>query len=88
LPNDKYLINWENCGNQYSVTADDLKPENREATFTKARLRTLGLIYYLQTALGYKNLGLTDDFKTADHLPYLALHPREPPRRRHGAHGA
>jgi hypothetical protein len=71
LPNDKYLINWENCGNQYSVTADDLKPENREATVTKARLRTLGLIYYLQTTLGYKNLGLTDDFKTTDNLPYL-----------------
>ncbi|MES2064450.1 MAG: FAD-dependent oxidoreductase [Bacteroidota bacterium] len=71
LPNDRYLINWENCGNQYSVTADDLKPENREATFRKARLRTLGLIYYLQTALGYKNLGFADDFKTTDHLPYL-----------------
>ena len=71
LPNDKYLINWETCGNQYSVTADDLKPESRAATFAKARLRTLGLVYYLQTALGYKNLGLTDDFKTTDHLPYL-----------------
>jgi hypothetical protein len=71
LPNDKYLINRENCGNRYSVTSDDLKPENREATFAKARLRTLGLIYYLQTALGQKNLGLTNDFKTSDHLPYL-----------------
>jgi hypothetical protein len=71
LPNDKYLINWENCGNQYPVTADDLKPETRAETFRKARLRTLGLIYYLQTTLGYKNLGLTDDFKTADHLPYI-----------------
>ena len=71
LPNDKYLINWQDCGNQYSVTADDLKPENHEATFAKARLRTLGLIYYLQTALGYKSLGLADDFKTTDHLPYI-----------------
>jgi hypothetical protein len=69
LPNDKYLINWANCGNQYSVTSDDLKPENRESTFSKARLRTLGLIYYLQTELGYKNLA--DDFKTADQLPYI-----------------
>ncbi len=71
LPNDKFLINWENCGNQYPVTADDLKPENRAANFQKARLRTLGLIYYLQTALNYKNLGFADDYKTADHLPYL-----------------
>jgi hypothetical protein len=71
LPNDKYLINWEDCGNQYPVTADELKPETRAETFRKARLRTLGLIYYLQTTLGYKNLGLSDDFKTADHLPYI-----------------
>jgi hypothetical protein len=71
LPNDKYLINWEDCGNQYSVTSR--RPETREPRghLCKARLRTLGLIYYLQTALGYKNLGLTDDFKTPDHLPYL-----------------
>jgi hypothetical protein len=71
LPNDKYLINWADCGNQYSVTSDDLKPENRESTFNKARLHTLGLTYYLQTELGYKNLGLADDFKTADELPYM-----------------
>jgi hypothetical protein len=31
----------------------------------------LALIYYLQTELGYKNLGLSDDFKTPDHLPYI-----------------
>ncbi|MBB5396956.1 FAD-dependent oxidoreductase [Mucilaginibacter sp. AK015] len=73
LPNDKYLINWSDCANQYPVTSNDLNPENREATFKKAKLRTLGLIYYLQTRLGFKNLGLTDDFKTADHLPYLPL---------------
>ncbi|MFD0795572.1 FAD-dependent oxidoreductase [Mucilaginibacter litoreus] len=71
LPNDKYMINWGGCASQYSVTSDDLKPETRAETFRKARLHTLGLIYYLQTALGYKNLGLTDDFKTADHLPYM-----------------
>jgi hypothetical protein len=71
LPNDKYLINLSDCGNQYPVTSDDLLPENREATFRKARLRTLGLIYYLQTELGYKNLGLADDFKTPDRLPYI-----------------
>jgi hypothetical protein len=71
LPNDKYMIKWADCANQYSVTSDDLKPENREATFRKARLRTLGLIYYLQTELDYKNLGLTDDFKTPDRLPYI-----------------
>jgi hypothetical protein len=28
------------------------------------------LVYYLQTELGYKNLGLDDQFGTPDHLPY------------------
>jgi hypothetical protein len=71
LPNDKYMIKWSDCANQYSVTSDDLKPENRERTFAQARLRTLGLIYYLQTELGYKNLSTSDEFNTPDHLPYI-----------------
>ncbi|MFA6088151.1 FAD-dependent oxidoreductase [Mucilaginibacter sp.] len=71
LINDKYMINWSDCANQYSVTAEDLKPENREKTYKLARLHTLGLIYYLQTELGYKNLSISDDFPTPDHLPYI-----------------
>lgn len=71
LPNDKYMINWDNCASQYSVTSEDLQPEHRAETFRKARLHTLGLIYYLQTELGFKNLGFADDFKTAEHLPYI-----------------
>ncbi|RFZ83158.1 FAD-dependent oxidoreductase [Mucilaginibacter terrenus] len=71
LINDKYMINWADCGNQYSVTSNDLLPEDRENTFKQARLRTLGLIYYLQTELGYKNFGLSDEFPTKDHLPLI-----------------
>jgi hypothetical protein len=71
LPNDKYMIKWSECANQSSVTAEDLKPENRDKTFKQARLRTLGLIYYLQTKLGYKNLTVSDEFPTADHLPII-----------------
>lgn len=71
LINDKYMIDWNDCASQYSVTSDDLLPENRDATFRKSRLHTLGLIYYLQTELGYKNLGLTDEFPTKDRLPLI-----------------
>ncbi|MBL4678119.1 MAG: FAD-dependent oxidoreductase [Mucilaginibacter sp.] len=71
LPNDKYMINWDNCAVQYSVTSEDLQPEHRAETFRKARLHTLGLIYYIQTERGFKNLGFAEDFKTADHLPYM-----------------
>jgi len=72
LPNDKYMIKWSECAaSQYSVTSDDLLPENRANTYRLAKLHTLGLIYYLQTELGYKNLGLSDEFPTQDHLPYI-----------------
>lgn len=71
LMNDKFMINWNDCASQYSVTSNDLLPENREATFRLSRLHTLGLIYYLQTEMGYKNLGLADEFPTKDHLPLI-----------------
>lgn len=71
LPNDKYMVKWAGCGNQYPTTVEDLKPANRDAFYAKARLHTLGLIYYLQTGLGFKNLGLDDEYPTADHLPYM-----------------
>ncbi len=71
IPNDKYMIKWAECGNQYPVTVEQLSPENRNELYKKARLHTLGLIYYLQTVSGYKNLGIDDQFATPDHLPYL-----------------
>ncbi|WDF55356.1 FAD-dependent oxidoreductase [Mucilaginibacter sp. KACC 22063] len=70
LPNEKYLINWEDCGNAYPATVEDLNPEKREAFFKMLRLRTIGLVYYLQTELGFKNLSPDDEFGTPDHLPY------------------
>lgn len=68
IVNDKYLINWK--ANEYRLTLADLSTENRAATFRKARLRTLGLVYYLQTVLGYKNFSV-EEYPTADHLPYI-----------------
>jgi hypothetical protein len=64
IPNDKYMINWAN---------DEIKQPNtgnNYVIYKEAKQRTLGLIYYLQTELGYKNLGLDDQFGTPDHLPY------------------
>jgi hypothetical protein len=68
LPNDEYLINW--CANRYPVTAEQLAPAKRDEFFKSLRLRTLGLVYYLQTELGYKNMGFDENFNTPDHLPY------------------
>lgn len=71
LINDKFMVKWAECGNQYPTTADELNEKKRAEFYKKARLHTLGLVYYLQTELGYKNLGLSDEFGTPDRLPYL-----------------
>ena len=64
IPNDKYMIDWSRQGDEQSA-----KTEDRSVLYKKEKLRTLGLIYYLQTELGYKNLGLDEQFDTPDHLP-------------------
>lgn len=71
IPNDKYMIEWEGCAKENISSADPLKPEQRSELYKKAKLKTLGLVYYLQTELGYKNLGLDDQFGTPDRLPLV-----------------
>ena len=72
IPNDKYMINWTDYNkNNHLDNADKLNPENRNDLYKKTKLKTLGLVYYLQTESGYKNLGLDDQFNTPDHLPYI-----------------
>jgi hypothetical protein len=63
IPNDKFMIRPE--GNVSGKNHDDL--------MKMARLRTLGLVYYLQTDFGFKNIGLDDEFGTDDHLPLTPL---------------
>jgi hypothetical protein len=72
IPNDKYMIKWAECANTYGATVDDLSPEHREAFYKKMRLHTLGLVYYIQNELGFKNIGIDDrEFNSPDHLPYV-----------------
>jgi hypothetical protein len=72
LPNDKYMIKWGECANSFPVTIAELEPQQREAFYKKARLKTLGLIYYMETELGLKNLSLDfQEFGTPDRLPYI-----------------
>lgn len=75
LPKNKYMINWPKCGNDYYVNLIEKTPAEREQLLKEAKLHTLRFVYYLQTVLGYKNLGLADDeFPTADKLPMIAYH--------------
>src|ERR1700744_5591222 len=65
IPNDKYMIDWT------SLEPNKAKPVDKDELYKISRLRTLGLVYYLQTELGYKNLGVDDQFDTPDHLPLV-----------------
>jgi 2-polyprenyl-6-methoxyphenol hydroxylase and related FAD-dependent oxidoreductases len=83
LPNGKYMINWPSQGNDYYVNSIEMTDKERKVAYDKARLFTLGYVYFLQTKLGLKNLGLADDeFPTADKLALIPYH-RES-RRIHG----
>lgn len=75
LPKNKYMINWPKCGNDFYVNLIEKTPAEREQLLKEAKLHTLRFVYYLQTVLGYKNLGLADDeFTTADKLPMIPYH--------------
>lgn len=83
LPNNKYMINWPVSGNDYYTNVIELDREQREAEFAKARDFALGFVYFLQTELGFKNLGLADDEFPTEHQLALIPYHRES-RRIHG----
>ncbi|MFC6997253.1 FAD-dependent oxidoreductase [Rufibacter roseus] len=75
LPNNKYMINWPKCGNDIYLNIIEKSPEERAEALKEAKLHTLRFLYYLQTELGFKNLGIADDeFPTADKLPMIPYH--------------
>lgn len=75
LPNGKYMINWPKNGNDIYMNIIEKTPEQRIEALKEAKLHTLRFVYYLQTVMGFKHLGLADDeFPTADQLPMIAYH--------------
>jgi len=75
LPNNKYMINWPEHGNDIYLNVVEMNREQRNRELLKARQRTLEFVYYIQHELGYKNLGLADDeFPTNDKLPFVPYH--------------
>jgi hypothetical protein len=72
MPNNKYMINWPAKGNDYQINAIEMTYEERQKNYQKAKNKALGFVYYMQTKLGYKNLGIAyDEFPTKDHLPFI-----------------
>ncbi len=75
LPNGKYMINWPIYGNDYYVNSIEMTPEQRNDVYSKAKDFTRCFIYFIQTELGMKHLGLADDeFPTADKMPFFPYH--------------
>ena len=72
LPDGHIMLNWPVYANDYFAEYLDMTPAEREDVVRKAKLRTLGFIYFLQNELGYKNIGIADDvFPTEDGLPFF-----------------
>ena len=72
LPDGYYMLNWPIGANDYFAEYLDMTPQEQADMIRRAKLRTLGYLYFLQTELGYENLGLADDvFPTEDRLPFF-----------------
>jgi len=75
LPKDKYMINWPRKGNDIYLNVVEMNRDERNIQLKKAKEMTLGFVYYIQTELGYKHLGLADDeFPTVDRLAIVPYH--------------
>ena len=74
-PNGKYMINWPIYGNDYYVNSIEMTGPEREKAYQAAKNFTLGFVYFIQTELGMKNLGLADDeFPSEDGLALIPYH--------------
>ena len=75
LPNDKYMLNWPNNGNDTYVNMVPMSAAERTAAANIAKQTTLRFVYFIQQQLGFKNLGLaTDEFPSADRLALMPYH--------------
>ncbi|MEM9885125.1 MAG: FAD-dependent oxidoreductase [Bacteroidota bacterium] len=75
LPNDKYMINWPLKGNDYYVNMIEMNAEERVTAYEQAKNKSLQFVYYIQTELGYKNLGIAaDEYPSEDGLPLMPYH--------------
>ena len=70
----RYMLNWPAHGNDTYLNVVDKKPIEREPLYVAAKNHTLGFIYFIQTELGMKHIGLSDEFKTPDRLAYMPYH--------------
>ncbi len=68
LPGGEMMINWPVEANDFYANIIDMTREQRDSVIAVAKQRTLGFLYFLQTSLGMKNLGLADEYPSEDGL--------------------
>ncbi|MBO4604918.1 MAG: FAD-dependent oxidoreductase [Bacteroidales bacterium] len=68
LPGGEMMINWPVEANDFYANIIDMTREQRDSVIAVAKQRTLGFLYFLQTGLGMKNLGLAPEYPSEDGL--------------------
>ena len=73
LPGGKIMLNWPISGNDcYVKDITRMPPAEREAAIDSAKRIALGYLYYIQTELGLKNIGIAEgEYPTEDGLPMI-----------------
>ncbi|MBD3225894.1 MAG: FAD-dependent oxidoreductase [Caldithrix sp.] len=75
LPNNKYMINWPNKGNDYNGNLLQKTARERELHLQEAKDHTKRFVYFMQNQLGFDQLDYAnDEFPTEDRLaliPYI-----------------
>ena len=72
LPGGEMMINWPVEANDFYANIIDMDRGQRDSVIALAKQRTLGFLYFLQTGLGMKNLGLADDeYPSEDGLAFF-----------------
>lgn len=72
LPGGRIMLNWPVEANDFYANVIELTREQRDSIYRAARNRTLGYVYFIQTELGYSNLGLAEDeFPSEDGLALI-----------------
>lgn len=74
LPNEKYLINWPHCGNDFYIHWPELSSNEIIKKIEEAKEFTKGFVYYIQNDLGFENLRIADEFPSADGFPLMPYH--------------
>jgi hypothetical protein len=71
LPNKKLMLNWPMCGNDIYQNDIEYTQAQRDSLHREAKAKTIRYLYFIQHELGLTNIGLADEFPTADHLPLI-----------------